>query len=101
MLSWADRRFAHHFADGPPPAKAPPKSTRERMVHERRMWLRHLLAYGIAGLILLLFSALIGDADRTAQLWNVFRLWSLVIVIDGVVALSYTTRRPISSANDR
>src|SRR5687768_8051858 len=30
MMRWADQRFAHWFADGPPPVK-PPKSGRERV----------------------------------------------------------------------
>ncbi|WP_250035566.1 hypothetical protein [Paractinoplanes maris] len=101
MLTWADQRFAHRFAGGPPPVKPPAKGTRDRAVHERRMWVRHVIAYGIGGLIMLLFTALVGDADRTASLWGTFRLWTVVIVIDGLVALSYSARRPISSAKDR
>jgi len=101
MLSWADQRFAHRFAGGPPPVALPAKGTRERASHERRMWLRHVIAYGIAGLILLLFAALVGDADRTASLWGPYRLWTIVLVIDGLVSFSYTARRSISSAKER
>ncbi|MCO8272936.1 hypothetical protein M1L60_20275 [Actinoplanes sp. TRM 88003] len=101
MLGWADQRFAHRFAGGPPPTPLPAKGTHERASHERRMWLRHLMAYGIAGLILVLFAALVGDAERTMSLWATFRLWTLVVVIDGIVAFSYRARRPISSANER
>ena len=102
MLSWADQRFAHRFAGGPPPVRPPAKGTRERAAYERRMWLRHLTAYVVAGLILGLFTALVGDAGRTLALWNVMRLWTLVLVIDGFVAFGYAfARRPISSAKDR
>lgn len=101
MLAWADQRFAHRFAGGPPPVK-PPKGGREHAAYERRMWLRHLLAYGIAGVVLGLFALLIGDLDRTAGLWNVFRVWTIVLVVDGLISFSYTfVRRPISSAKDR
>jgi len=97
MLSWADQRFAHRFAGGPPPVK-PPRDGREHAAYERRMWLRHLLAYAVAGLIVVL----VGDLDRTAALGQVLLLWGIVLVIDGIVAFSYTfARRPISSAKDR
>lgn len=94
MVRWADERFAHRFAGGPAPARLPAKGTRERAVRERRTWLQHLLAYVIAVLILGVFAVLIGDPDRTAALWNVLRLWSIVLLIDGVVSLSYSLRRP-------
>ncbi|GAB2598167.1 hypothetical protein Aab01nite_74030 [Paractinoplanes abujensis] len=101
MLSWADRRFAHRFAGGPAPVKLP-KAGRERAAHERRMWLRHLLAYGTAGLILGLFALLVGDLSRTAGLWGVMWVWTIVLVVDGFVAFSYTfARRSISSAKER
>ncbi|GID26721.1 hypothetical protein [Paractinoplanes brasiliensis] len=101
MLTWTDQRFAHRFAGGPPPVK-PPKGGREHAAYERRMWLRHLLAYGIAVVILGLFALLVGDADRTEGLWGVLRVWTLVLVIDGIISFSYTfARRPISSAKDR
>ncbi|MCY1142865.1 hypothetical protein OWR29_33135 [Actinoplanes sp. Pm04-4] len=94
MLSWADRRFAHRFAGGPPPVRL---TGRERAAHERRMWVRHVIAYVIAGLIFLLFSKLGGDASQ----WALFRLWTIILVIDGIVSFSYTVRRPISSAKER
>ncbi|MBM2618931.1 hypothetical protein JIG36_25560 [Actinoplanes sp. LDG1-06] len=101
MVRWADQRFAHRFAGGPPPVK-PPKGGREHAAYERRMWLRHLTAYAIAALILGVFVALIGDLGRTGALWNTMRIWAVVLVIDGIVAFSYTfARRPISSAKDR
>ncbi len=101
MVRWADQRFAHRFAGGPPPVK-PPKGGQAHAAYERRMWLRHLLAYAIGVLILGVFTLLVGDLGRTAALWNVVRLWSIVLVIDGIVAFSYTfARRPISSAKDR
>ncbi|MBU2670467.1 2TM domain-containing protein [Actinoplanes bogorensis] len=105
MIRWADQRFAHRFAGGPPPVK-PPKGGPEHAAYERRMWLRHLMAYGIAALILGLFTLLIGadlsEPGRAPALWNVMRIWGLVLIIDGIVAFSYTfKRRPISSAKDR
>ncbi len=95
MVRWADERFAYRFAGGPPPAGPPAKGTRERAVHERRSWVRHLVAYGIAVLILGLFTLLIGDADRSAALWSVLRVWTVVLVIDGLVSFSYSIRRPL------
>ncbi len=41
MISWADARFAHRFAGGPPPER-PPRTGPEHAAHQRREWLRHL-----------------------------------------------------------
>jgi hypothetical protein len=97
MMRWADERFAHRFAGGPAPARPPAKGTRGRATHERRTWLRHLLAYAIAVLILGVFAALVGDPDRTAALWSVLGVWTIVLTVDGLVSFSYSfARRPSS-----
>src|SRR5262245_25741814 len=45
IVGWADARFAHRFADGPPPQR-PPRVGPEHAARERREWLRHVLAWG-------------------------------------------------------
>jgi hypothetical protein len=44
MVRWADARFAHRYAGGPPPPR-PPSSGPAHARHLRRAWLRHVLAW--------------------------------------------------------
>jgi hypothetical protein len=44
MINWADARFAHRFAGGPPPER-PPRSGPEHAARQRREWLRHVVAW--------------------------------------------------------
>jgi hypothetical protein len=89
MTLWADQRFAHRFAGGPPPDR-PPRAGRQHAAHERRMWARHLLAYLSAGAALGLFTALAGGFDRTVALWQPMGLWTVVLAVDFAVSFSYT-----------
>ncbi|MFI5892019.1 hypothetical protein ACIA5D_18110 [Actinoplanes sp. NPDC051513] len=89
MIGWADQRFAHRFAGGPPPVK-PPRTGPEHAARERRQWTRHLLAYVIGAAVLGVFTALAGDLDRVRPLWSVLGVWTLVLVIDFMISFSYT-----------
>jgi hypothetical protein len=95
MIRWADQRFAHRFAGGPLPVRAP-RAGREHAAHERRQWLRHLLAYLTAAVVLAAFTALVGDAARTLPLWAPMAPWAIALVVDFVISFSYTVapRKP-------
>lgn len=89
IMRWADQRFAHRFAGGPPPEQ-PPRTGRAHAARERRMWGRHLVAYLSAGATLGLFAVLAGGLDRTVALWQPMGLWTVVLAVDFVVSFSYT-----------
>ena len=89
MIDWADQRFAHRFAGGPPPVR-PPKTGRAHAAHARRQWLRHLLAYAVAAATLGLFTLLVGDVSRTGPLWQPMGTWAVVLVVDFLISFSYT-----------
>ncbi len=91
MVAWADERFAHRYADGPAPTRKP-RHGRAHAAYERRAWLRHLTAWAVGCGLLGLAIVVVGDADRTAALWGTARLWTLVLVVDGIIGLSYTVR---------
>jgi hypothetical protein len=40
--------------------------------------------------VLAVFTALVGDLDRTAPLWAVMGPWTVALVVDFVVSFSYT-----------
>jgi len=89
MIRWADVRFAHRFAGGPPPEPGP-KYGLEHARHERRMWYRHLLAWAIGCALLYGMILYVGDAERTAQLFWTIRTWTVVLVVDFLISFSYT-----------
>ena len=89
MVRWADARFAHRFAGGPPPWR-PPGTGKEHARHERRQWGRHLLAWAVGCALLLGGTAIVGDAGRTGALSEIARGWTLVLAIDFAWAFSYT-----------
>ena len=97
LVSWADQRFAHRFAGGPTPAR-PPKRGPEHAARERKLWLRHLLAYVVAAAVLGLFTLMVGDEARLGPLWSPMVGWTLVLVIDFLISFSYTIapRKPAS-----
>ncbi|MCR1781200.1 hypothetical protein KVF89_01515 [Nocardioides carbamazepini] len=83
IVRWADVRFAHRFADGPPPVK-PPKHGPERMAALWREWFRVVLAAAIASVVLLGLVALVADGDQDGVLldwtrppWTLVGLWFL------------------------
>lgn len=88
MVRWADVRFAHRFAGGPPPVP-PSKTGPEHARRERRQWGRHLLAWAVGCTLLLGGVALVGDADRAQALTGIAGGWTLVLLIDFLWSFSY------------
>ena len=79
MVRWADVRFAHRYAGGPPPAPKPASGTSARLRMEWREFGRACLAAAVSAALLLGAVALVGErADTTALLsW----LWRLALVL--------------------
>ncbi|MFI9305733.1 hypothetical protein [Streptomyces triculaminicus] len=88
-IKWADQRFAHRFAGGPPPVK-PPKYGTARTVHEWRTAGKWVLSAVVAICLLQAAAWYVGDGGDTSSLrmWQTRMLW--VIGINVVIALSYT-----------
>lgn len=80
MVRWADQRFAHRFAGGPPPWR-PPKSGWARTRYEWREWGKAMLAWAIACALLGVAILLVGDPGRTAELAAWIGRLSVVVVI--------------------
>src|SRR5918999_5823155 len=89
VIRWADQRFAHRFAGGPPPWR-PPRGRRERARYEWREFRKALLAFAISSALLLAAIALVGDAGRTEELQAWLARLGLVLVIWSIWPVSYT-----------
>ncbi|MFE9293389.1 hypothetical protein [Streptomyces niveus] len=89
LIKWADGRFAHRFAGGPPPVR-PPKYGKARMVHEWKTAARWIVASAIAMGLLQAAIWYVGSDGETGslQMWQQKMLF--VIGINVVWALSYT-----------
>ncbi len=91
MIRWADVRFAHRFADGPAPERAP-QTGRAHAAHQCRGFARHAVAFAVGAGLLGLATLVIGDPARTAAFTDTLRLWAVVVTVDGLTSLSYTVR---------
>jgi hypothetical protein len=88
-IRWADARFHHRFAAGPPPWK-PPAAGTARTRYEWGFWFRIVLAYGIACVILLGLIWVVNDPSRTKALVD-FMLSMLKIPLIALLwPVSYT-----------
>ena len=89
LVGWADRQFTHRFLGGPP-LPGPPRTGPAHAAYERRQWLRHLLAYLTAVVVLGLFTVLVGGAVDLRPMWQVLVPWAVVLGIDFLISFSYT-----------
>ena len=77
-VRWADVRFAHRFAGGPPPVK-PAKGTPERVAALWREWSRVVVAATIASAVLGVLVLFVATPEQSGQLsWWIGRLWAVV-----------------------
>ena len=89
MVRWADARFAHRFAGGPPPERSP-RFGSEHARYERRRWARHLLAWAVGCALLLGGIVFVGDPDRSGALREMAEGWTVVLAVDLLWSFSYT-----------
>jgi hypothetical protein len=73
MVRWADQRFAHRFADGPEPARAPDRGW-PAVRHELELWLRSIGAWIIALIILVALIYYVDNEAVTQPLHQWFRI---------------------------
>lgn len=88
-LTWLDGHARHRFGDGTPPVR-PPRHGMARARHEGRLWLRTLVAAGVACGLLQLAVLYVGDGGAVDAL----RSWQFTALraagIHGAIALTYT-----------
>lgn len=87
MISWADSRFAHRFADGPAPAK---RYGRAYAVESWRDALRTGIAVAIAAGVLWALISVSGDAERSEALNGMFGILGIVMAAELIWAISYS-----------
>ncbi|WP_433248707.1 hypothetical protein ACQPYK_01005 [Streptosporangium sp. CA-135522] len=88
-IKWADAMFAHRFAGGPRPGK-PPAGGMARARHEWGIWLRIVLAYGIACALLFGLIRFVDDPSRTTALTAFMGSLLKIPLIAAIWPVSYT-----------
>lgn len=88
MIKWADAIFNYRFGNGNKPVKITHGIAHAK--NRRQAWYRHLLAWSIGGGILIGIILYINNYSQTELLFNTFRFWSLIVLIDFVISISYT-----------
>jgi hypothetical protein len=73
MVRWADQRFAHRFAGGPTPVKAPDRGW-PAVRYEFELWLRSIGAWAIALTVLAGLIAFVDNEAITQPLHQWFRI---------------------------
>lgn len=89
MVRWADQRFAHRFAGGPPPWR-PPSGGRARARYEWREFAKAALAWAVSCGLLLAAIAIVGDAERTEALEGWIVRLTLVLGIWALWPIAHT-----------
>lgn len=102
-IRWADVRFAHRHAGGPPPPPRPAPGW-GRFRHECRLFAEAVLACALSAVLLVACIALVGDRTRTGplEMWlpNLVKVLLFWLVLGPLVDLPWTrrARRPDPAA---
>lgn len=86
MIAWADEKFQVLFLKK--------SSTKKKLSglakgkYEMKMWARHVAAYVIGSSLLWLMIFYVGHLKAEA-LFNLWRIWSIVVLVDGAISVSY------------
>ncbi|MDL4820661.1 hypothetical protein [Actinomadura opuntiae] len=89
MVRWADERFAHRFAGGPPPRRKP-RYGRARIRYEWVEFGKAAIATAVGCGLLLAMIALVGDPDRTAALTGWLARLGLVLAVWSLWPITHT-----------
>lgn len=87
MIEWADEKFHHWIL----------KQSKEKEklfgkakgIHELKMWIRHIIAYGMGSALLYGMIQYIGDSGNTDVFWQMIKYWGIIVLIDGAISISY------------
>lgn len=87
MIRWADERFQYYVTKQGP--KPPERFGMEHARHYLKGWVRHALAYLIGAGLLAGMIYLINDPSRTGALSGILRVWTAVLGVDFIIAISH------------
>jgi hypothetical protein len=87
MIKWADERFQYFvLKQGEKPKKL---YGIEYAKNYFKGWVRHVIAYIIGAGMLVLMIYFIDDSEKTMNLLRILSVWTIVLVIDFIITISY------------
>ena len=86
MIAWADEKF-HEWILKQSKEKVR-LSGKAKGIHELKMWIRHVVAYGIGSALLYSMIQYIGESGNMDVFWKMIGIWGIVVLIDAAVCLS-------------
>ncbi len=87
VIQWADVRFRHRFAGGPPPVK-PPKGSREYVAGLWREWFRVVVALVVSSAVLLVMIAFEGGGvPDTWEAASTHPYWGMILRLAGITGI--------------
>lgn len=87
MINWADNKFQSKVLKRDLPRKE--LYGREFAIDYFKGWLRHILAYLIGAALIGLTVLWVNDLERTLAMLRILGGWTVVIMIDLLITLSY------------
>ena len=88
MIDWADEKF-HQWILKKPKEKEP-LFGKAKGFHELKMWIRHIISYGIGIALLYGMIQYIGESGDTGVFWQMIKYWGIIVLIDGAISVSYS-----------
>lgn len=89
IIKRCDERFAYYFANGSKPVPQP-KYGKAYANIERSGWYKHLLAWMIGVGLIIVMILIIKGTSNINSLFNVIKVWTIVLIIDFIISFSYT-----------
>lgn len=86
MVRWADGRFAHRFAGGPPPPR-PPRYGAAKVAYEWREWGRMVVAWAVSVGVIAVTALVAGTGIPAPTEWSADPMWSWAARLAPVVAV--------------
>ncbi len=87
MIEWADEKFHQWILKQPKEKEL--LFGKEKGIHELKLWIRHIVAYGIGSALLYGMIQYIGESGDTGVFWQMIKYWGIIVLIDGAISVSY------------
>jgi len=87
MIQWADDRFKYYVTKtGEKPVKLYGLAYAK---HHFKGWIRHVISYLIGGGMIGIIYLLVNDFERTEAMIRIIGIWTIVIIVDFLISISY------------
>ncbi|WP_068984728.1 MULTISPECIES: hypothetical protein [Lysinibacillus] len=87
MITWADEKFQQWFLKSV--HKKEPLTGMAKGKHEMKMLGQHIVAFIIGTGLLYAMSLFVGSNSDTSPLFQVMKVWGIVLAIDTAISISY------------